>query len=114
MWVLGSLQPLTQELVPRLSTCRLAAEGSVRQLLMVQSLTNENWTLQAHLVGIALIFQCLNTLQNLRNGDGFFSAGREAPVVALSHMHAYTHTRTQRLLFLFLPTFLLQKTSNTL
>lgn len=46
---------------------QLAAEGSVWQLRMVQSLTNENWTFQTHFVGIALISQCLNTLQNLRN-----------------------------------------------
>lgn len=41
-WAASSPSP--QQLVPLLSTCQLAAEGSVWQLHMVQSLTNENWT----------------------------------------------------------------------
>lgn len=83
MWVLGSLQHLTQHLVPQLSTCQLAAEGSGQQLHVVQSLTNENWTFRTHFVGIALISQCLNTLQKPERLR-WFLLGREGGSCCLS------------------------------
>lgn len=52
---------------PPAQCCWLAAERSVRQIRVAQSLTNESCIFQTHFVGIALISQCLNALQNLRN-----------------------------------------------
>lgn len=57
-------------------------------------------TFNAHFVGKTLTSPCLNTLQNLRNRDGFFSVGREALVVTLFHMHTHAHTHTVALLSL--------------
>lgn len=110
--VCSSLQTLTQQLVLQPSMCLLAAAGPVHQLYVVQSYLNEN------------DFQCTFCGQNVNftisqhspkpEKQRWFLLGGEGGSCCHSLSYAHTHTHTQWLFFLSHPTFLLQKTLNTL
>ncbi|XP_040431396.1 uncharacterized protein LOC121078870 isoform X2 [Cygnus olor] len=106
----SSLQTLTQQLVLQPSMCLLAAEGSVQQLYVVQSFLNEN-EFQRTFRGQNLNFTMSQHSPKPEKQRWFLLGGEGG---SCCHSLSYAHTHTQWFFFLSHPTFLLQKTSNTL